>query len=233
MATVQTIIDRALRLLSQPSSGRSATTEETADALVVLNDMLDSWRNEKLMAWSMQTESVPMVSTRSSYSIGPTGTDVVTVRPEAIENAWVEVGTSSYDIVEMTEDEYATLRSKASAAEWPERYLFRASMPNATLIVYPVPNAATATLKIVTRVPFTAFAAATDTVSLPPGWKAALTFNLAVEMAPEFETEAKASTVQKAVTTKAAIKRSNHRVSHLTTELGYLFSRSAGNIITG
>jgi hypothetical protein len=230
MATVQTLIDRALRLLSQVPSGQSAGPDETADALEALNAIMDSWRNESLMCWSVRDETIPMTSGTSSYLIGPSGA-IVSVRPAEVESAYLLIDTASHPLWKLTEEEYSAIPEKDSAGTYPDKFLYRATMPDGTLLVHPVPSG-TCSVILKTRIPLAAFGAATDTVSLPPGWEEALTMNLAVEIAPEYEMEAKPSTVQRAVKSKAAIKRANHREAHLVTELA-LLGRGHGNILTG
>lgn len=231
MATVQDLVDRSLRLIGQLPSGESATSDETADAMEAFNGLLALWRNEDLMCWSMRTETVPMVATQSSYTVGPTG-DLVSTRPVSIESAYMLVGTASHPVSILTEEQYASLRSKSETAEYPTAILFRPTMPDATILVHPVPTD-TDSLKITTRVPISAFAAKTDTVSLPPGWEEAIVTNGAVVLAPEFETEAKPSVVQRAIVSKASLKRTNKRSSVLNTELVELLGGGTSNILTG
>src|SRR4051812_2373819 len=107
-STAQNIIDRALRLLGQLESGQSATTAETADCLTALNAMLDSWRNERLMCWALQDEAIPLVSTNSTRSLGPSG-DYVTTRPQDILGAYVVYSTSSIPVRVITAQEWDSI----------------------------------------------------------------------------------------------------------------------------
>lgn len=235
MATAQTIINRALRLLAQTNSGEAPTAQETADALIALNALLDAWRNEALMTYALRTETLALVPTQADYLIGPAGSptpDLVTDRPTALVEAYAVIDDLSRPVRIVSEAEYALIGDKETQAEWPDSILFRPTMPAATVICYPVPNAA-ASLKLVTRVPLTAFAAASDAVTLPPGWEEALALNLAVSIGPEYETEAKASTAQRAVATKAAIKRANQRPAYLRTEIPALIHGVASDITNG
>lgn len=234
MATVQTRINRGLRLLGVIASGESPTTQETADALVTLNDMLDSWRNDRLLCFAFQAQSLTLSNGTSSYTIGTGGT-LDTTRPVEILNAYIVDSNMSYGVKMINEAEYAAIADKTATSNWPDKALFRptAASSQATLIVYPVPNA-TRTMKLTTRVAVTAFAAATDSVTLPPGWDEAIAANLAVRLAPEYEMEASATVREMARQSLAAIKRMNVSAQprRLYTELGQMFGPRHHNIYT-
>lgn len=231
MATVSTIIDRAIRLLGETGAGEYPTAQEYADALVALNDLLDDWRNERLMVNAIQDETVTMVAAQSSYTIGPGG-DLSTTRPVRIEDAYVVSSTTSIEVRMIEEDEYDALPDKTSTSTWPRKALYRPTMPTGTLIVYPVPTAASA-LHIKTWTPIAAFAAITDTISLQPGYSKALAANLAIELAPEYETDPRQSVVKMAIDSKANIKRVNVRPIKGTSELARLVGPRRSNILTG
>jgi len=232
VATLADRINRSLRLLGQVASGSTASTSEYADGLVAANGMIGSWRNEKLMVYSRQDESVTMVAAQSSYTIGPGG-DLSTTRPVKIESAYVVVGTQSYpDIRIIEDDEYFAIPNKTATAEWPNRINYRPTNTTGTLYVHPVPSAASA-LHILTWVPVAAFAAITDTFALPPGWDDAFDYNLAVRLAGEYPGSLTQEVLEIARETKVALKRINVRPIKAYTELSALLNRPVSNILTG
>lgn len=221
MATAATIIARSLRLLGQIPSGGTPSTEEYADGLTAVNAMLDSWRNDRLMCYARRDESLTMVVAQSSYSIGPSG-DLSTTRPVRIDDAYVVYGTlSDANIRILSDEEWDAIPDKTATSTWPNRINYRATMPTGTLYAYPVPNAASV-LHLLTWTPLTVFTAITDTVSLPPGWEEALASNLAINLAPEYETEPRPSVIKLATDSKAGIKRINGKPIKAYTELPYL-----------
>lgn len=234
MATVATIVNRSLRLLGQIGQGASPTTNETADALVALNAMLDSWRNDRLMCYAFQTESLTLSASTSSYTIGSGGT-LNTTRPVEIVEAYIVESDQSYPVYPMNEAEYAGLFQKTLPGDWPDRYLFRPSVASsqATLIVYPVPNA-TRTMKLTTRVVVAAFAASTDTITLPPGWEEALAANLAIRLAPEYQIQVTPEVRLMAKESLGGIKRTNAAAQpkELRTSLGVMFGANHAHILT-
>lgn len=230
MATAQTIIDRSMRLLGQIGSGESPTTDETADCLIALNALLGTLRNDKLTCYAKQTESLTLVATQSSYTIGASG-DLNTTRPVSIEEAYIVSGNISYPVYLLNEDQYAAIPDKTSTAEWPDRVLYRPSMATGTLLVHPVPTTA-AVLKLVTPVVLAEFASAATTVTLPPGWEDMLAFNLAIAIAPEFETNPSIAIQSRATDSLAAIKRTNSAKKILSTGLEHLFGYGHSNILS-
>lgn len=232
MATAGDIIDRALRLLGQLGSGGTATAAEAADGLEAMNAMVSDWNNDRLMCFAYQTESLTLSSGDPSYTVGTSG-DLNTTRPIEIVNAYIDQSNISYPVEIMTEDYYASISDKTLAGDWPTHLLFRPTIASslATVIVWPVPNA-TRTLKLTTRIQVASFASTSTTVTLPPGWEKALAYNLAVELAPEFETAAKPEVVAGATRSLGRIKQANSiaKKRELTTELGSMFSPYSSNI---
>lgn len=230
MSTVQTRINRAARLLGQLQSNTDLGTNESADALVALNAMLDSWRNEELMCYATQTESLTLSASTVSYTIGPGGT-LNTTRPVEIQDAWVVVSNISYPVRQITDAEYDAIQDKTATADWPDRFNYRPTMSTGTLYVYHAPNA-TRTMNLRTRVVVAAFSAVSSTVTLPPGWEEAIDTNLAVRLAAEYEMQAPPDVVDMARAAKASIKRMNSQPIKAYTELPVLVGRRVRNIQT-
>lgn len=204
-----TIIARAIRILIQTSSGEVPTTQEMTDGLESLNAMLDSWRNERLMCYSMQDETVTMVSGTTSYTIGATGT-TVTNRPVRIDSAYVVYQSVSYPIDIYTQEQYAAIPYKAQQANFPTVLYYQPEMPDGKLFPYPVPNAAS-DLHVLTWTPLLYFPLASTTTILPPGWQEALATNLAIKLAPEYQQQVSKDLDKAAREAKANIKRANNK----------------------
>jgi len=115
MATGQTLVDRASRLLGLINSGESPTSAESADALIAINSMLDSWRNDRLMAYALQNETLAMVASQASYTIGPSG-DLNTVRPVSIESAFMREGNIDYPVRVIDAEEFNSIPDKTSTS---------------------------------------------------------------------------------------------------------------------
>lgn len=213
MATVQNLVDRSMRLIGNLEPGTSGTAAESADALTALNAMLASWRNSSLMCYAMQDQSIPLVATNSTRTIGPSG-NLITTRPTNIETAYVIVGTLSYPVEVITAEEFALITIKTLTNAWPYRLWYQPNIPDGTINLWPVPDASS-TLHVITRTPVNAFAALTDVVSLPPGYEDAICFNLAVYMAPEYEREPSKVVTAMAKETIKILKRTNNETPRM------------------
>lgn len=226
----QTIIDRAMRLIGELEPGQSTPALESIDVLVALNALVGSWRLERLMCWATQDESVPLVSGNTSRSLGPSG-DFVTNRPDDVISAYVVYGSSSIPVDVISSAKWDAIAVKTSTSDTPYKLYYEPQVPNGVAYLWPVPTASS-TLHLRTKTPFTGFTSVTDAPSLPPGWDQALATNLAVSIAPENETEAKASVVMAARLSKAAIKLVNSRPIEAVTDLALLFRSRRSNIFT-
>ena len=208
MATVQNIIDRAMRLIGNIEPGTSANATESADALIALNNLLSSWRNDSLMCYATQDQSIALVATNGTRSIGPTG-NLVTTRPVGIESAYVVIGTLSYPIEIWNAEQFAGIAIKTQTNAWPYILWYQPSMPDGVINLWPVPDAAS-TLHVLTRVSLLNFAALTDVLVLPPGWEDAIANNLARRIAPEFGKKVSPDIREMAIETLKVLKRTNN-----------------------
>lgn len=232
MATVQQVINRSLRILGVLASGASPTSDETSDALFALNAMLGSWRNEKLMVYALQDISITLISGTASYTIGATG-GTVTTNPVKIESARVTVSNYDYPVELIDDKQYNAITDKTSQSSYPDKLYWNHSQANGTAYVWPVPNAAN-TLKLSVWTPLTAFAAASDTITLPPGYEDAFASNLAIQIAPEYDGITVSPLVfEMAKSTKASIKRINRKPFEAITQLGGMFRFGNANILVG
>lgn len=204
-----TIITRAMRLMGQIGQGISPTTAEYAIGLSTLNGMMDSFRNERLMCAAIRDESLSLVVGDASYTIGPSG-DLNTDRPVRIDGAYVvDSGGTSHGVTIITDIQYASIPLKTNPGPWPDRLYYQPTIPQGILNIYPVPEVVS-TLHVLTWIPVQSFAALATTMTLAPGWFDCLSYNLAVNWAPEFEREVLPAVSKKAVETKAGIKRTNN-----------------------
>ena len=233
MATAQTIVDRAARLVGGVSSGESCTADESADGLIALNAMLESWQIDKLFVYAFTDTAFTLVPTDASYTVGPAGNFALTPRPHKIEECFVRVSNEDYPVALLTSEQWNAIPNKTDTAEYPDRAYYNPTLTTGTLQVYPVPTA-TDSLHIITWSVVSSLAALSTTISLPPGYERAMAFNLAVEWAsPEFQVPASATVMKIAQESKAAIQRANHRSIMSHSAMGAVWGGRRSNILTG
>lgn len=229
MATGQSLIDRAGRLLNLINTpGASMTSAESADALIAFNAMIDSWKNDGLMAYSLETESKAMVVGDSSYTFVAAG-DFNGTRPVKIVSAYMTIGDTDYPVEIITAEDWYAIEDKTTTSDLVEKLWYNPTMSSGTVNVWPVPSS-TNTLTLVVRTPLADLALGT-TVALPPGWEKAIAYNGAIEIAPEFEKQPSAAVINGATESLAAIKRINSQPISSRSELSPVGRRF--NIFSG
>ena len=212
--TVLDIIKRALRLLSVTATGETPDAPETADALFVLNEMMDAWQTEKLMLYAMKNEIFDITGGVGDYVIGP-GADWDTTRPLKIETCFVRDTVSGnlvdYNVELIPNDKYEEIRLKILQTTYPTfaRYL-PGPFPNGTLSFWPVPNhsmgAGISQWDLIG-----AFVNLSDPIVLPQGYRQALAHGLAYYYASEFGLNP-AKYQSQMIEAKANIKRINTEI---------------------
>lgn len=232
MATAQTIIDRALRLIGAIASGESPTAAESNDGLTALNAMVASWQTEKLNVYSFVDTAFTLVNADSSYTVGPAGNFALTPRPPKIDQIFVRANGIDYQVEMIDYERWNAIPDKTSESDIPIYAYYEPTLPTGTLQLWPVPNMAYS-LHIVTWTSLAELASLATTITLPQGYERALAYNLAVEVAPEYEKQPAPSVQAIAMESKAAIKRVNNRPMLMNSELGYIVGGQRSNIFSG
>lgn len=211
--TAATMITRAMRLIQVLGSDANPTAQEASDGLYALNSMLDAWSIERLMVYQVQQSSYSWAADASSKTIG-SGGDFDTTRPIRIEKQGNFFRTSTnldYQLAVYPREEYDRIIQKSSGSSIPDSLFYDDGFPTRTLYAYPVPSE-TLTLYLNTWKPLQQFTALTTTISLPPGYQAAIEYNLGPWIAPEFGAAAVAAgerLEKRAAQLKTAIRNVN------------------------
>ena len=79
-------INRALRLLGVLAEGETPSAATSQDALIALNQMIDSWNTERLSVFSTQDQVFTWPVGEIHQTLGPTG-DFVGNRPVYFDDA--------------------------------------------------------------------------------------------------------------------------------------------------
>ena len=233
MATAQTIIDRAARLVSGIDSGNSCTPAESADGLIALNAMLEAWQIDKLDVYAFVDTAYSLVAGTQSYTVGPSGNFNLTPRPAKIEECYVRYASTDSPVDLITSEQWNALPSKTDTATYPDRAYYEPSLATGTLQVYPKPSAVSS-FHIVTWQTVTTLAALSTSIALPPGYERAMAYNLAIEWAgPEFGLTPSADVRRIAMESLAAIQRANHRPIENHSPMGVVWGGSRSRILTG
>jgi len=229
MATAGDVINQALRSIGQLEEGETPSPETSDDCLVILNELLDSWSNERLMALYLQEESFSLVGGTASYTVG-SGQTFNTTRPIKVDDSsYTVIDGTSYPLRGINKAQYDSIPVKATSATFPNVFYYEAAYPAARIYFYPVPNAAI-TFKMVSWKQQSTMASLATSFSVAPGTLRAIRSNLAVEIATEFGIEAPATVQRVAMASKRNLKRVNAPNDVMSMPLSILRRYGQGDI---
>lgn len=188
MATAQTLIDEALRELGVIASGAAGNATESAEALIKLNRMIETWNTNGAIVFQKKRTTHTLTPSLSPHTIGSGGT-FNTDRPVFIYGAGLIVSGGSEEVpleVIRTIEDYQLIPNKTQTGS-PTRLWYDAAYATArgNLYLHPVPSAAD-TLVLYRPAPLESLAALTTTVAFPPGYEECLLYNLAQRLAPSY-----------------------------------------------
>jgi len=230
MTTALDIVTRALVTINAIQAGEAPSAQEAADGIVSLNDLLQSLGNEGLTIASVGAESFSLNGS-SSYTIG-TGGNFNTARPVKVTNAYYTVNSVDYPVRILTMTQYQDISVKSTTGTILDAIAVDYAYPLARVYTWPVISSGTLTMNMEKHV---ASVAATDVLSLQPGYERMLRYNLAAEMLPEYMSVPAGvaqDIVAKAQQSKSNIKRVNYKPMRLVNDVPT--SRySRGNIKSG
>ena len=165
-----------------------------------------------------------MVGGQATFTIGP-GADIdVPVRPHNIENAFMRLNTAAATPVDvpmaiLSASEWMNVRSKSVQTTYPRYVYLNGDWPVATAYLWPVPNSGDGSIGILINQTLSTGITLDDTENLPPAYKQALRFNLAVLLAPEYGKEASQSVVAQAYKAKNFLSQTNTDVDRLEYDI--------------
>lgn len=211
MPTALSLIERSLRLCGILGAGETLPAEEAEDALTVLNDMLDAWRLESLLVYNLDRQVFPLTPGVQMYTIGVGGVWNVP-RPVRIDHAFFQDISSEprleLPIYIMTDDEYQSLRVKTVSSTWPQALYYNPQYPIGQVIVYPVPTLPNNVVLYLWSV-LGQIASVSTVVDFPPGYRRAVQYCLARELAAEYGKTLSPDVVALALESKGRVKDLN------------------------
>jgi hypothetical protein len=211
MTTAAQLIDGSLRLIGQLAEGETPSAETADDALVALNQMIDSWNTERLAVFSTQDQVFSWLPNLRIQTLGPTG-DFVGNRPILLDDAtyFRDPSTNvSFGIKIINQQQYDGIAVKTVTSTYPQIIWVNMEYPNISMAIYPVP---TRVLEwhFVSVEEITQPVNLASDILLPPGYVRAFRFNLAVEFCNEFGIEPPPTTARIAMASKRNLKRINN-----------------------
>lgn len=227
-------IKRALRLLGVLAEGESTSAAVMQDSLMAMNQMIDSWNTERLSVFSTQDQIYTWPAGLITRTLGPSG-DFVGLRPVLLDDAtyYRDPGTNvSFGIKFINQQQYDGIAVKTVTSTYPQVIFVNNTFPDITMTVYPRP---TRDLEwhFISVQELDNPATVSTNLFFPPGYLRAFTYNLAMEIAPEFGVEPSPQVKRIAMTSKRNLKRINNPDDVMSMPYAIVATRQRFNIYAG
>jgi len=229
--TALDLIEKALHLVGAKDPLEPATAQEAADGLDSLNALLDSWNTDRLFVYRIATTNYTWPSGAVSKTVG-SGGDINITRPVRCEDSYVVDNGITYPVKSIPKESYDGIPLKGLSVNYPQWLYYDPAFPLGSLYLYPIP-ASNLALTLSYWSQFSSVAAITDTLSLPPGYWRALTYNLAVEIASEYGMNVPPGVITVAANSAGKVKRLNAPQPMSRLEVAYQPSRNDFSIYRG
>lgn len=205
MTTASQIIDDAYVALGYKDAREALDGQDAVYALRKLNDLIDAWNTQTLYIYT----STDVVATASGLpiTIGP-GMTVNTTRPIRMPpGSFARIQGMDYPITWVSVTEYQSILMKNTASTIPIYGFYDGSNPTGNLYFWPYQTTATE-YHILVETQLTEFATLSTDVSLTQGYRRALKYSLAEELATGLR-EPPASLIRNAANARRAIRQAN------------------------
>ena len=227
-------INRALRLLGVLAEGETPSAAVSQDALMALNQMIDSWNTERLAVFSTQDQIYLWPTSTIKRTLGPTG-DFVGNRPILIDDStyFRDPSTNvSFGVKLINQQQYNGIAVKTVTSTYPQVMWVNMTYPDIEMYIYPMP---TRLLEwhFVSVEELTQPANLSTQILFPPGYLRAFTYNLACEIAPEFGVEPSPQVQRIAMYSKRDLKRINNPDDIMSLPYSLIATRQRFNIYAG
>ena len=234
MATAGDIINGSLRLIGVLAEGETPSADTSQDALVAMNQMIDSWNTERLSVFSTIDQIETWPPGQRFRTFGPSG-DIVGNRPILIDDSTYfrdPASGISYGLKLINQQQYNGIAVKTVTSTYPQVLWVNMTYPNIEMYVYPVPTKVLE-FHIVSVEELSQPATLATVLAFPPGYLRCFRYNLACELAPEFGVEPSRQVQRIAMTSKRNLKRINNPDDIMALPYSIVGTRQRFNIFAG
>ena len=233
-STAGELINGALRLIGMLAEGETPSAATADDALVAMQQMIDSWSTERLSIFTTQDQVFTWPAGQLSQTLGPTG-DFIGSRPIELDDSTYFIDPSSgisYGIKIINQQQYDGIAVKTVTSSYPQVIWVNTNYPDVDMYIYPVPTRALE-WHFVSVDPLTTPVTQSTVLAFPPGYLRAFRYNLACEIAPEFGVEPSPQVQRIAMTSKRNLKRINNPGDVMSIPYSIVGTRQRFNIFAG
>lgn len=184
--TRDTAIRMAYEEIGVAIEGESLEPEYINVAQRVLNTMLKAWQAYPIQLWKRKTYNLTLVAGTASYTLGTGTVGEKVMRVLEVERK--DTDSISVPLNPLSLNEYRALSNKTTTGT-PVNYYFTPNVTDATITVWPVPDATAAaeyTIDITYIAPIDDVNAGTDNFDYPSEWEEAIVLNLAMRLSRRY-----------------------------------------------
>jgi hypothetical protein len=206
---VRDLLKSVFRICQVITSGEvlDNTTEEQ-DAFDALNMLLESWSVDNILIYNTVTNTFNIIQGKNRYSIG-IGEDFDMERPSSISGGYLSFQGYDAPISIIQEPGYFSYRNKAVRST-PYSLYYDNSFPVGNIYLYPTPSA-NASITIASYVSLLKFSTVEDEINLPAAYERAIKYNLALDLAPEYNQELSLLVQAHAINSLKAVKTMSYK----------------------
>jgi hypothetical protein len=227
-------ITRALRLLGVLAEGETSSASVMQDSLMAMNQMIDSWNTERLSVFCTQDQTFTWPAGQITRTLGPSG-NFIGLRPVLLDEStyYRDASTNvSFGIKFINQQQYNGIAVKTVTSTYPQVIFVNMGFPDVTMTVYPQPTRDLEWHFVSVQELSNPATLVTDLL-FPPGYLRAFTYNLAMEIAPEFGVEPSPQVQRIAMTSKRNLKRINNPDDVMSMPYAIVATRQRFNIYAG
>lgn len=217
-STARVLIADSLRSLGVLAAGETPSDDEASDALRLLNEMLEQWNLQSLLVYSFLRTAQSTVASQGSYTLG-SGGDWNMTRPDRIERLVHYDSAQDLEIplTPLSERDFQRLSIKSTESTIPGWWYDSRAYPLRTITLWPVPSEVQQ-VYLYTWQQLTTVATLDTTLDFPPGYRAAVRYNLAMQAAVDFGQPATPELLLQARDSLRVIKQANTVLEPLQTD---------------
>lgn len=183
MPTVLDLCQNAMIEIGVLAAGEVASGDDSTYVMARANRMLDAWATKRIYVYAEDINQYTWTANQQSRTIGASGTLTgATTRPVRIHRAnWVDTSVDPNIKTPLNLRDaawWASVTVPDIGVTYPSDLYYNPTYPDGTIYLWPYPTVAYG-LELFTWEQLSAFAALSDTLSLPPGYEDAITMSLA------------------------------------------------------
>lgn len=183
--TAQELIKMALRVIDVSATGEPASDDDMQDALAAMKVMFRNWATKGMTIYTTGIDTHTLAAGTVSYTIGSGGT-INTTRPQSIRSAFVVSSGLDYPLNIISEEEYTAIAIKDQGDNYPSDLWYKPEYPLGKIYLHP-PGGGVLTLHSIKQL--SEPSALTTSIAFPGEYDAAIKWNLAEQMCPEYGKE--------------------------------------------